>query len=224
MLILLAEDEQAMAEAIAEYLSYHRTTVDWVADGTEALEAARQKNYDVMVLDIMMPGMDGVTLLRHLRAEGNSTPVLFLTAKTALRDKIQGFSAGGDDYLTKPFAMEELQARVTALSRRGRPLQEAGISLGNLLLDENAYALRVGDRVCPLSHREYQLMEHFMRHPRIYFSADTLLDRVWGMDAAFEQGTVWVHISYLRKKMEAVGARVTIRSKRGIGYALEEME
>ncbi len=223
MLILLAEDEEAMAEAIAEYLSFHRITVDWAPDGPEALEAARQKAYDVLVLDIMMPGMDGVSVLRQLRSEGNGAPALFLTAKNALRDKVEGFQAGSDDYLTKPFAMEELLLRIQALGRRGKTLQPPQLTVGDTVLDENAYALRVGEKTCSLNHREYQLMEHFMRHPRIYFSADRLLDRVWGMDSAFEQGTVWVHVSYLRKKLESLGAHVTITSKRGIGYALEEI-
>ncbi len=223
MLILLAEDEEAMADAVTAYLSCYHMTVDWARNGTEALEAARQKTYDVMVLDIMMPGMDGITLLRQLRKEGSDVPALFLTAKTSLRDKVEGFNAGSDDYLTKPFAMEELLLRVRALNRRGKILPETGLTFGGLELDESICALRFGGETCPLSRREYQLMEHFMRHPRVYFPADKLLDRVWGMDAVFEQGTVWAHVSYLRKKLEALGAPVTITSKRGIGYALEEI-
>lgn len=190
MLLLLAEDEEAMADAIVAFLSYHNITVDWVSDGLEAKEAAMQKAYDVMILDIMMPGMDGITLLRRLRASGNTAPVLFLTAKSELRDKVQGFEAGSDDYLTKPFAMEELLLRIHALARRGEPFQGECMSLADLTLDKSSVMLRVGEKSCPLSHREYQLMEHFMRHPRMYFSADQLLDHVWGMDAFFDQGTV----------------------------------
>lgn len=223
MLLLLAEDEEAMADAIVAYLSYHKMTVDWAPDGLAAMEATRQKNYDVMILDIMMPGMDGVTLLRRLRAAGNTAPALFLTAKSELRDKVQGFEAGSDDYLTKPFAMEELLVRINALGRRGKPYQGECMTLADLMLDQSAVALRVGEKSCPLSHREYQLMEHFMRHPRMYFSADRLLDHVWGMDAFFDQGTVLAHISYLRKKLELLDAHVAIRSRRGIGYALEEI-
>ncbi len=224
MFLLLAEDEEAMADAIVAYLSYHKMTVDWVPDGLEALEAASRKAYDVMILDIMMPGMDGITLLRRLRAGGNTAPALFLTAKSELWEKVQGFEAGSDDYLTKPFAMEELLVRINALGRRGKPFQGEYMSLADLMLDQSAVMLRVGEKSCPLSHREYQLMEHFMRHPRMYFSADQLLDRVWGMDAFFDQGTVWAHISYLRKKLEMLDAHVVIRSKRGIGYALEEVK
>ena len=224
MLLLLAEDEEAMADAIVGYLSYHKMTVDWASDGLAAMDAALQKNYDVMILDIMMPGMDGITLLRRLRATGNTAPALFLTAKSELRDKVHGFEAGSDDYLTKPFAMEELLVRVNALARRGKPFHGECMSLADLMLDKSAVMLRVGEKSCPLSHREYQLIEHFMRHPRMFFSADQLLDNVWGMDAFFDQGTVWAHISYLRKKLEMLDAHVVIRSKRGIGYALEEIK
>ena len=223
MLLLLAEDEEAMADAVVAYLSYHHMTVDWVSDGLEARDAALGKPYDVMILDIMMPGMDGISLLRSLRAAGNTVPALFLTAKSDLRDKAQGFDAGTDDYLTKPFALEELLMRVSALARRGRPVPDDSLALSDLTLDRKTASLRAGGKSCSLSHREYQLMEYLMRHPRVYFSADQLLDRVWGMDALFDQGTVWAHISYLRKKLEQLGAHAAIRSRRGIGYALEEV-
>ena len=224
MRIMLAEDEEAMAEAVIAFLEYHHYEVDWVNNGTDALETARMGIYDVLVLDIMMPGMDGLTVLRTLRGEGNTTPVLLLTAKGEIRDKVQGFESGSDDYLTKPFAMDELRVRIDALTRRGQNYQGDQTSFGNLILDKSGYALRAGDRSCPLSHREYHLIELLMRNPHIYFSADTLLDRVWGMDADVEYGTVWVHISGLRKKLESLDAGVEIRSKRGVGYALEETE
>ena len=224
MRLLLAEDEEAMAEAVVAFLEYHHYDVDWVNNGTDALETARMGSYDVLILDIMMPGMDGLTVLRTLRGEGNTTPVLLLTAKGEIRDKVQGFESGSDDYLTKPFAMDELRVRVDALTRRGQSWQGDQASFGNLVLDKSGYALRAGEKTCPLSHREYHLIELFMRNPHIYFSADTLLDRVWGMDAEVDYGTVWVHISGLRKKLEALDAGVEIRSKRGVGYALEETE
>ena len=177
-----------------------------------------------MLLDLQLPGMDGLTVLRTLRAEGNTTPVLLLTAKGEIRDKVAGFESGSDDYLTKPFALEELRVRIDALTRRGQNYQGEQVTLGNLTLDKNGCALRVDGKNSPLSNREYHLIELFMRNPHVYFSADALLDRVWGMDAEVEYGTVWVHISGLRKKLESLGAHVEILSKRGVGYALEEKQ
>ena len=223
MRLMLAEDEEAMADAVVAYLEYHHYAVDWVNNGTDALETARMDIYDVLILDIMMPGMDGLTVLRTLRAEGNTTPVLLLTAKGEIRDKVQGFESGSDDYLTKPFAMDELRVRIDALARRGQNYQGEQTSFGDLVLDKSSCSLRVGEKTCSLSHKEYHLTELFIRNPHIYFSADTLLDRVWGMDADVEYGTVWVHISGLRKKLESLGSRTEIRSKRGVGYALEEI-
>ena len=224
MRLLLAEDEEAMAEAVTAFLEYHHYDIDWVNNGTDALETARMGIYDVLILDIMMPGMDGLTVLRTLRGEGNTTPVLLLTAKGEVRDKVLGFESGSDDYLTKPFALDELRVRVDALARRARSYQGDQVSFGSLTLDRSSYTLSAGEKSCPLSHREYHLIELFMRNPHIYFSADTLLDRVWGMDAEVDYGTVWVHISGLRKKLESLDAGVEIRSKRGVGYALEETE
>ena len=212
-----------MADAVVAYLEYHHYAVDWVNNGTDALETARMGIYDVLILDIMMPGMDGLTVLRTLRAEGNTTPVLLLTAKGEVRDKVQGFESGSDDYLTKPFAMDELRVRIDALARRGQNYQGEQTSFGDLVLDKSSCSLQVGEKTCSLSHREYHLIELFIRNPHIYFSADTLLDRVWGMDADVEYGTVWVHISGLRKKLEGLGSKTEIRSKRGVGYALEEI-
>ena len=223
MRLMLAEDEEAMADAVVAYLEYHHYAVDWVNNGTDALETARTGIYDVLILDIMMPGMDGLTVLRTLRAEGNTTPVLLLTAKGEVRDKVQGFESGSDDYLTKPFAMDELRVRIDALARRGQNYQGEQTSFGDLVLDKSSCSLQVGEKTCSLSHREYHLIELFIRNPHIYFSADTLLDRVWGMDADVEYGTVWVHISGLRKKLESLGSKTEIRSKRGVGYALEEI-
>ena len=224
MRLLLAEDEEAMAEAVVDYLEYHHYEVDWANNGTDALERARMGTYDVLILDIMMPGMDGLTVLRTLRGEGNTTPVLLLTAKGEVRDKVLGFESGSDDYLSKPFALDELRVRVDALTRRARNYQGDQVSFGSLTLDKSSYTLSTGEKSCPLSHREYHLIELFMRNPHIYFSADTLLDRVWGMDADVEYGTVWVHISGLRKKLESLGSKAEIRSKRGVGYALEVIE
>ncbi|MBQ9010616.1 MAG: response regulator transcription factor [Clostridia bacterium] len=222
MRLLLAEDEAMMAEAIVAYLTWHKHQVDWAPDGIKALDLASRNPYDCLILDVMMPGKDGISVLRQLRRDGSTCPAIFLTAKGELDDKTQGFEAGGDDYLTKPFAMEELVLRINALAKRGRAILTEKIRFADLTLDKDACTLSVGEQSCPLSHREFQLLIFFMQNPRVYFSADTLLDRVWGMDVEAEQGTVWTHISYLRKKMETLGSRASIVSKRGIGYALEE--
>ncbi|MBO4836900.1 MAG: response regulator transcription factor [Clostridia bacterium] len=222
MRLLLAEDEEMMADAVIAYLSYHGHTTDWADNGLDALEKAELNSYDCLILDVMMPKMDGVTMLKQYRKEGGTAPAIFLTAKGAMDDKIQGFEAGGDDYLTKPFAMEELLLRVNAMAKRGRAILSQKMAFSDLVLDRDSCTLWCGGASCPLSHRELQLLEFFIRNPRVYFSADTLLDRVWGIDTEVEQGTVWVHISYLRKKFENLGAHAVISSKRGIGYALEE--
>ncbi len=187
-----------------------------------ALEKTRSNGYDCLILDVMMPEMDGVSMLKQYRKEGGMAPAIFLTAKSAMDDKTQGFEAGGDDYLTKPFALEELLLRINAMAKRGRAILSAKITFSDLVLDRDTCILWCNSASCPLSRRELQLLEFLMRNPRVYFSADTLLDRVWGLDAEVEQGTVWVHISYLRKKFETLSAHAIIASKRGIGYALEE--
>ena len=146
MRLLLAEDEEAMAEAIVDYLEYHHYEADWANNGIDALERARMGTYDVLILDIMMPGMDGLTVLRTLRGEGDTTPVLLLTAKGEIRDKVQGFESGSDDYLTKPFAMEELRVRIDALTRRGQNYQGEQLSFEDLTLDKSGFAIRCGDR------------------------------------------------------------------------------
>lgn len=224
MLLLLAEDENAMAEAVTAFLQYHHFEVDWVDNGVDALSHAQTNSYDGLILDIMMPGMDGITVLKTLRQEKNMIPVLLLTAKGEVQDKVDGFEAGADDYITKPFSLEELIARVKVLLRRGTVVRTDELKVENLLLNRDTCTLCVGEKSCSLSRREYQLIEWFMRNFEIFFSADTLLDRVWGINADVEQGTVWAHVSYLRKKLDILGANVQIRSKRGIGYALERAE
>lgn len=222
MRLLLAEDEKMMAEAVVAYLSYHGHQVECAEDGRAALEMALLNDYDCLILDVMMPGMDGVSALKQYRKEGGMAPAIFLTAKSALEDKAHGFEAGGDDYLTKPFALEELLLRIHAMAKRGRAILSDKTTFSDLVLDRDACIVWCGSASCSLSRRELQLLEFFMRNPHVFFSVDVLLDRVWGFDTEVEQGTVWVHISYLRKKFEQLGAHAVIASKRGIGYALEE--
>lgn len=224
MRVLLAEDESALADAVVTYLSLHHHQVDWADNGLDALDMALENPYGCIILDVMMPGMDGVSVLKELRAQGCSVPAIFLTAKGELSDKAAGFLAGGDDYLTKPFSLDELQMRITALGRRGHVLPTDRLVFCDLELNREEYTLTIRNQLCQLSRREFQLIEFLMLNPHIYFSVDTLLDRVWGLAADVEQSTVWVHISQLRKKLEANGAHATIVSRRNVGYALEETE
>lgn len=224
MRILYAEDEHSLSEAISDILAYHKYVVDTVDNGTDALDYALAQHYDAIILDIMMPGMDGLSVLRELRSRGISTPALLLTAKGEIEDRIIGLDAGADDYLPKPFAMSELLARVRALLRRRETFLPDQLRVGNLVLDQKRAVLCCEDQVLPLSRLEYQLLELFMSHPGIAFSASHLLEQVWGMDTDADVNVVWVYISYLRKKLASLNANVVILSKRGIGYLLEAKE
>jgi len=219
--LLLAEDEPAMAEAIAAFLRHHQYTVDCADNGLDAYHQASATSYDGVILDIMMPGMSGLEVLSRLRAEGRTMPILLLTARGALSDRIEGFDRGADDYLTKPFALTELLVRVRAMLRRRDSYHADTLVFNGLILDKAGCSLSCDGGVLPLNRREYQLMELLMSNPGVYFSADTILDRVWGMDADSGSGTVWVHIFYLRKKLAEIKAPAVIRSRRGVGYALE---
>ena len=221
MKLLLAEDEIAMSEAVVDILNYHKYSVDAVYDGEDALYYARSQRYDGIILDVMMPKLDGLSVLRQLRRENNATPVLLLTARSEVEDRIGGLDAGADDYLPKPFVMGELLARVRAMLRRRENYTPDVLRAGNVELDASRFLLSVGAGTLSLSRLEYQLMELFMRNPGITFPAEALLERVWGGDSDAEVGSVWVYISYLRKKLSALGANVEIRSKRGLGYSLE---
>lgn len=221
MRILLAEDEIAMSEALVDILSFHNYSVDAVYDGAAALDYARAQSYDGIILDIMMPRMNGIEVLEQLRRDGNFTPVLLLTAKGEVEDRIRGLDAGADDYLPKPFAMAELLARLRAMLRRRENYVSVMLRLGNVSLDPRRFELCCGEKVQSLSKLEYQIMELLMRNPGMTFPAETLLERVWGCNSDAGVGAVWVYISYLRKKLSTLGADVLIASRRGLGYTLE---
>ena len=223
MKLLFAEDEIAMSEAVSDISTYHHDIVDAVYDGVTALEYARAEKYDGIILDIMMPGMSGVDVLKHLRKEGIQTPVLFLTAKAEVEDRIEGLDAGADDYLPKPFAMGELLARVRALLRRRENFTPDVMECGNVTLNRNTYELCGMNESILLSKIEYQMMELFMLNRGIYLSTEDILVKVWGYDTDAELGIVWVYISNLRKKLVSLDANVEIKAKRNIGYTLEEM-
>ena len=222
MKLLFAEDEIAMSEAVSDILTYHHYIVDAVYDGIAALEYARAEKYDGIILDIMMPGMNGLEVLKNLRKEGIQTPVLLLTAKAEVEDRIEGLDAGADDYLPKPFVMGELLARVRALLRRRENYTPSVLSCGNMTLDMNTYELSGKKKSIVLSKIEYRMMELFMLNRGIYLSTEDILVKVWGYDTDAELGIVWVYISNLRKKLVSLGANVEIKAKRNIGYTLEE--
>ncbi|MCI6784336.1 response regulator transcription factor [Thermoguttaceae bacterium LCP21S3_D4] len=224
MKLLYAENEESMAEAVTDILTFHKYQVDTVYDGEEALEYARNEQYDGIILDIMMPKLSGLEVLEAIRKDGCRTPVLLLTAKAEVEDRIKGLDMGADDYLPKPFVMGELLARVRAMLRRREEFTPDILTCGNLSLNMHNYELSSPSGKFLLPKLEYQLMELFMLNQGIYLGTEDILVKVWGYDTDTEVGTVWVYISYLRKKIEALNATAVIRAKRGIGYTLEETE
>lgn len=223
MRILIAEDELPIARALKAVLERNRYSVDMVHSGTDALDYITASSYDALVLDIMMPGLDGLEVLCQARSQGITTPALFLTAKSEVEDRVAGLDAGADDYLPKPFATAEFLARVRALTRRRGEYAPTLLTLGNLSLDTDQYTLSVGTAQDRLSNKEYQLMELFLRHPKQVFSSEHLMERVWGLDTEAELDVVWTYIGFLRKKLKTLGADVEIRTIRGVGYTLEAM-
>ena len=222
MKLLIAEDEVDLAEALTAFFEKNQFTVDAVHDGQDAYDYARAGDYDAVILDVMMPKLNGIQVLRRLREEGYSAPVMMLTAKAQKDDRVEGFDAGADDYLPKPFAPDELLARVRALLRRAGDYKPTVLSFGALSLDCAAGLLTCGREAVRLSGREFQVMELFLRSPKVIFSADKVMERIWGWDSDAEVSVVWVHISNLRKKLRSIGSRVSIRAVRGMGYVLEE--
>ena len=222
MKLLIAEDEIDLAEALAAFLERNKYTVDVVHDGEEAYYSASAGAYDAIILDIMMPKKDGIRVLKELRAEGNTTPVMMLTAKGETSDRIVGFDTGADDYLPKPFDTDELLARLRAILRRKGEIKSNTLTFGDLTLDCDASTVSCGEKSERLRGKEYQLMELFMHNPRMLFSADRIMERVWSWESDAEINVVWVHISNLRKKLKAIGSGVTIKASRGLGYMLEE--
>ncbi len=221
MKLLYAEDERGLSEAVVDVLLYHKYRVDAVYDGQEALDYAENDRYDGIILDVMMPQKSGLEVLKALRARGDKTPILLLTAKAEVEDRIQGLDLGADDYLPKPFAMGELLARIRAMLRRREEFTPDLLQLGNLSLDRRSYTLSVGEKHLLLPKLEYQIMELFLLNRGVYLSTEDILVKVWGYDTEAELGIVWVYISYLRKKLAGLGANVVIRAKRNIGYTLE---
>ena len=221
MRVLIAEDEVSTAKALKVLLEKSKFSVDIVHNGLDAWSYIETGSYEVIVLDIMMPGMNGIEVLTKMRKAGNKTPVMMLTAKAEVEDRVAGLEAGADDYLPKPFATTELIARVKALGRRSEAYSDAVKKAGNLILDANRYEMRVGDNSVKLTNKEYQLMELFILHPGYVFSTEHLMDKIWGLDSESEIDVVWTHIGFVRKKLRSIDADVEIKTVRGAGYSLE---
>lgn len=221
MKLLLAEDELDLAEALTVFFEKNHFTVDAIHNGFDAYEYAVTGGYDGIVLDVMMPKLNGIQVLEKLRSEGVSTPIMMLTAKGQTEDRITGFNAGADDYLPKPFDPDELLSRVRAMLRRGQTYRPAALTYGDLTLDPATGDLSCGDKTVRLGGREFQIMELFLRAPRQVFSADRIMEQVWGWDNEAEINVVWVNISNLRKKLKALGSHTALRANRGLGYLLE---
>lgn len=224
MRLLLAEDERSLSRAIVTILEKNNYTADAVYDGVEALEYLETGNYDGLILDIMMPRMDGLTVLKTLRERGDTIPVLMLTAKSEVDDKVQGLDMGANDYLTKPFATKELLARIRAMTRGQAAQPFSRLTLGNITLDQATFELSSPSGSFRLANKEYQMLEMLMRNPRQLISAERFMEKIWGSDSQAEINVVWVYISYLRKKLAALHADIQIRASRNVGYSLEEAE
>jgi len=223
MRLLLADDEKELTDALSMILNYNKFITDCVYNGQDALDYAMSGEYDGIILDVMMPRMDGVEVLRRLRQAGITTPVLMLTAKSQLRDKVEGLDAGADDYLPKPFETEELLARIRAMARRGSAVFTPDtLIFGDLSLDRKSFELKCGGESVRLANKEFQMMELMMTNPKVVISTERFMDRVWGFDSDSEMNVVWAYVSYLRKKLQTLGSRVELTALRGRGYMLED--
>lgn len=222
MRILLAEDERSLSRAVIALLKKNNYSADAVYDGQEALEYLEAGNYDALILDLMMPKMDGLTVLRTLREQGNPIPVLILTAKSEVDDKVLGLDTGANDYLTKPFSTQELMARIRAMTRSQTGGQVTSrLTFGNITLDQATFELSSPAGSFRLANKEFQMMEMLMRNPRQIIPTERFLERIWGYDSEVELSVVWVYISYLRKKLSALRSNIQIKVTRNAGYSLE---
>lgn len=220
MRILIVEDEKALSRVLVKIFEKNYYSVDAVYNGQEALDYIATGNYDIVLMDVMMPVMDGITTLKKIRADGNQIPVLLLTAKSEADDKVMGLDSGANYYITKPFDTKELLAAVRAITRKEEQTDNR-LHFGNITLDTSTYELASDTDSVKLTNKEFQMMEIFMSNPKILVSADTLMERIWGYDSDSEINVVWAYISYLRKKLKNLNANFTIKSSRNSGYSLE---
>lgn len=224
MRVLIAEDETELAKGLKYLLEKQNIAVDIVHNGLDAMDYFHRFQYEVIVLDIMMPKLDGISVLKNIRKEGSPVPVMLLTAKAEIEDRVNGLEAGADDYLPKPFATKEFIARVKALSRRNMGSYNGNIlTLGKVQLDCDRYELSCGEHSVRLNNKEFQLMELFMKHPKQVFSTEHLMDKVWDMDSVAGTEAVWTYIGFIRRKLKTIHADIEIKTVRGAGYLLEEI-
>jgi DNA-binding response OmpR family regulator len=224
MRILLAEDEKSLSKALKAILTKSNYSVDCVFDGEEAVLYAMASEYDLVIMDIMMPKQDGISALKEIRSKGNSVPVLMLTAKSEIDDKVEGLDSGANDYLTKPFATKELLARIRVLTRQPAVANDNVLKFGNLTLDRGSFELSSPKGKYRLAGKEFQMMEMLMINPGILISTEKFMDKIWGLDSESDISTAWTYISYLRKKLAALEADVQIKAVRNAGYTLEEIK
>ena len=224
MRLLLAEDEKDLADALEVMLKHNNYSVDVVDNGQDAYDYLMLDEYDGAILDVMMPQMDGVTVVKKIRENKKSTPVLLLTAKSEIEDKVYGLDSGADDYLTKPFVTRELLARVRSMTRRQSTFTSNVLELGNVSLSKYTFELSTEKDKVRLSNKEYQMMELLMRNPGNVIQTEQFLEKIWGYDSDSEINVVWVNISYLRKKLKALDANVQIKATRNVGYTLEMLD
>lgn len=222
MRILLAEDERELSNALVMILKHNNYSVDAVYNGADAVDYLESGIYDGAVMDIMMPEKDGITALKEIRAAGNRTPVILLTAKSEIDDRVFGLDSGADDYLTKPFSTKELLARIRAITRRQGEPSDSVLRCGNITLNRRSYELASPHGAFCLANKEYQMLEMLMSNSGRIISAEQFMEKIWGWDSESEINVVWVYISYLRKKLSAIGANVKITARRNLGYILEE--
>ena len=220
--ILVVDDDRRLAASIRRALAYEGYRVSLAEDGASALKSARESVPDLVILDVMLPGMDGIEVCRRLRAGSESLPIMMLTARDSVGDRFIGLDGGADDYLVKPFAYDELVARVRALLRRTSVVRPETLAFADLALDVGAHQARRGDRAVELSALEFGLLEHFLRHPRLVLSREALLDAVWGMSTETASNVVDVYVGYLRRALEAGGEPRLLQTVRGVGYVLRE--
>lgn len=221
MRLLIAEDDKDISKALVMIFSKNNYSVDVVFNGKDAYEYGLTNNYDGIILDIMMPELDGIGVLTKLRSHGVSTPILLLTAKAEIEDRVNGLDSGADDYLPKPFAISELLARVRAMLRRKGELQPNILEFASVTLNKSTYEIGYSDRYLRLVSREFQMLEMLMKMPGQIISTDQFMDKIWGWDSEVEVSIVWVYISNLRKKFMLINAPIEIRAIRGVGYCLE---
>ena len=223
MRLLLAEDETSLSKAIVTILEKNNYSVDAVYNGEDALIYLESDNYDGVILDVMMPKLDGFSVLKRLRAQGNMIPVLILTARDQVHDKVLGLDSGAHDYLTKPFSTRELLARIRAMTRSQTAHPDSQLHFGNITLNRASFELSSQNGSFRLANKEFQMMEILMSNPHHLVSTERLLEKIWGYDSDVEINVVWVYISYLRKKLAALHVNIQIKALRNAGYSLEEL-